>query len=118
MNPPPPVPAPTLNSSDRLLVVLSHLSAFLGVGLLLPLIIYLVKKDDAPAVAAQACEALNFHLSIFFYSLACIPLVFVLIGIPLLIGIALATLVLSIIAAVRSSEGTPWRYPLTIRLVG
>jgi uncharacterized Tic20 family protein len=107
-----------LNSSDRLLVVLSHLSGFLGVGLLLPLIIYLVKKDDAPAVAAQACEALNFHISVLIYAIACIPLVFVLIGIPLLIALSLATLVLSIVAAVRSSDNTPWRYPLTLRFVG
>lgn len=118
MDTPPPVPSQTLNSSDRLLVVLSHLSAFLGVGLLLPLIIYLVKKDDTPAVAAQACEALNFHISLLLYGLACIPLVFLLIGIPLLIGLSLAALVLSIVAAVRASENTPWRYPLTLRLVG
>ena len=118
MNTPPPVPSQTLNSSDRLLVVLSHLSALLGVGLLLPLIVYLVKKDDAPAVAAQACEALNFHISVILYALACIPLVFLLIGIPLLMALAVATLILSIVAAVRASENAPWRYPLTLRLVG
>jgi uncharacterized Tic20 family protein len=118
MDNPPPVPSQTLNSSDRLLVVLSHLSALLGVGLLLPLIVYLVKKDDAPAVAAQACEALNFHLSLLLYALACIPLVFVLIGIPLLLGLSVAGLVLAVVAAVRASQNEPWRYPLTLRLVG
>ncbi len=118
MNTPPPVPSQTLNSSDRLLVVLSHLSALFGVGLLLPLIVYLVKKDDAPAVATQACEALNFHISVILYAIACIPLVFLLIGIPLLIALSVATFVLSIVAAVRASENAPWRYPLTLRLVG
>lgn len=118
MNTPPPVPSQTLNSSDRLLVVLSHLSALLGVGLLLPLIVYLVKKDDAPAVAAQACEALNFHISLLLYALACIPLVFVLIGIPLLLALSVAGLVLAVVAAVRASQNEPWRYPLTLRLVG
>lgn len=118
MDNPPPVPSQTLNSSDRLLVVLAHLSALLGVGLLLPLIIYLVKKDDAPTVAAQACEALNFHISLILYALACVPLVFLLVGIPLLIALSVAALVLSIVAAVRASEGASWRYPLTLRLVG
>lgn len=118
MNPHPPVPSQALNSSDRVLVVLSHLSGFLGVGLLLPLIIYLVKKDDAPEVAAQACEALNFHISIIIYAIACIPFVFVLIGIPMLIGLSVASLVLSIVAAIRASENKPWRYPLTLRFVG
>lgn len=118
MDDPPPVPSQTLNSSDRLLVVLSHLSILLGVGILLPLIVFLVKKEDSPAVATQACEALNFHISVIFYALACIPLVFVIIGVPLLIGLSVAVLVLSIVAAVRASENVPWRYPLTIRLVG
>lgn len=119
MNADPSTPPPlTLNSSDRLLIVLSHLSVLLGVGILLPLIVYLVKKDESPAVATQACEALNFHISVIFYALACIPLVFVIVGVPLLIGLSIAVLVLSIVAAVRAAENVAWRYPLTIRLVG
>lgn len=85
---------------------------------MLPLIVYLVKKDDAPAVAAQACEALNFHLSLLIYAIACIPLVFVIVGVPLLIALSVGGLVLAIVAAVRVSEGHAYRYPLTLRLVG
>lgn len=118
MNPPPPVPQPAFNSSDRLLVVLAHLSGLLGVGLLLPLIVYLVKKDDAPAVAAHACEALNFHISLLIYAIACIPLIFLLIGVPMLFALGVTGLVLAVVGAVRASEGKPWRYPLTLRLVG
>lgn len=99
-------------------MVLAHLSGLLGVGLLLPLVVYLVKKDDAPAVAAHACEALNFHISLFIYAIACIPLIFLLIGVPMLFALGIAGLVLGIVGAVRSSEGKPWRYPLTLRLVG
>jgi uncharacterized Tic20 family protein len=33
------------------------------VGVLLPLIIYLVKKDESPRVSHHAKEALNFHIS-------------------------------------------------------
>ena len=65
----------------------------------------------------QAKEALNFHLSVVIYGLFCIPLVFVIIGAPLLIAIGVAALVFSIIAAVRSSDGDAYRYPLTLRLV-
>jgi uncharacterized Tic20 family protein len=113
MNAPPVV----LDSNDRLWIVLSHLSIFLGVGLLLPLVIYLVKREDSPLVGDQAKEALNFHLSVVIYGLLCIPLMFVLIGIPLLIAIGIAAVVFSIIAAVRSSNGEAYRYPLTLRLV-
>lgn len=48
-------PPPTLpGSNDKLLVVLCHLSGFLGVALILPLIVYLVKKDESEFVAFHA----------------------------------------------------------------
>lgn len=113
----PAAPVPALSSDDRLWIVLSHLSVFLGVGLLLPLIIYLVKRTDSPRVAAQAREALNFHISVLIYSLLCIPLVIIIIGIPMLFIVGFVSLVLAVVAAVKSSDGIDYRYPLTLRLV-
>jgi len=51
------------------------------------------------------------------YSLGCIPLVFILIGIPLLIILGLGSLGLSIIDSIKASDGLCYRYPLTLRLV-
>ncbi|MGK0197767.1 MAG: putative Tic20 family protein, partial [Yoonia sp.] len=59
-----------LTSDEKLWSVLSHLSLLLGVGILLPLIVYLVKKGDSPAVAEHAKEALNFHISVYLYAIA------------------------------------------------
>jgi len=118
--PPLPTPPPAPKGNEKIWSILSHLSALVslvGVGLLLPLIVYLAMKGDSAYVADNAKEALNFHLSVFLYTLCCIPLIFVLIGIPLLVAIGLATLVLSIVAAIKASEGGCYRYPLTIRLV-
>ncbi len=113
---PPPVP----RGNEKIWSILSHLSALVsvvGVGLLVPLIVYLSMKDDSAYVANNAREALNFHLSLFIYCLCCIPLIFIVIGIPLLVLIGLATIVLSIVAAVKASEGGCYHYPLTLRLV-
>jgi uncharacterized Tic20 family protein len=104
-------------SDDKIWNVLSHLSILLGVGILLPLIIYLCKKGDSPGVAAHAREALNFHLSLLIYSLLCLPLVFVCVGFPLLIVLSLGGLILGIIGGVKASEGSFYTYPLTLRLV-
>ena len=112
---PPPPPRPTGN--DKLLAILCHLSEFIGVPILLPLIVYLVTKEDAPFVREHAKEALNFHLSLFLYSLLCVPLVFVMIGVPLLIALGIFSVAVSIIAAVKVSDGAAYRYPLCIRLV-
>src|SRR5690606_41001621 len=46
--------AATGASNDKLFIVLAHLSPFLGVGIILPLIIWLVKKSEADNVAYHA----------------------------------------------------------------
>src|SRR5580765_7992248 len=103
--------------SDKIWSMLSHLSALLGVGFILPLVVYLAMKNESEYVALNAKEALNFHISILIYCLCCIPLVFILIGTPLLIGIGIASIVLAIMAAIKASDGGCYHYPLTLRLV-
>ena len=103
--------------SDKIWSMLSHLSALLGVGFVLPLVVYLAMRRESEYVAANAREALNFHISVLIYSLCCIPLVFILIGIPLLIVLGLGSLVLAIIATIKASNGQCYRYPLTLRFV-
>lgn len=103
--------------SDKIWSMLSHLSALLGVGILLPLVVYLAMRRESQYVAENAREALNFHISVLIYSLCCIPLVFIVIGVPLLLVIGLGSLVLAIIATFKASDGQCYRYPLTLRLV-
>ncbi|PTX92395.1 DUF4870 domain-containing protein [Opitutus sp. ER46] len=114
---PPPIPVSRPSGHDKVWAILSHVSAFFGVPILLPLIVYLAMKDDSPYIAENAKEALNFHISLLLYSIVAGLLVFVVIGIPLLVAIYLGGLVLAIIAAVKASDGGCYRYPLTIRLV-
>jgi uncharacterized protein len=118
----PPVSPQTVAhpSNDRLWSVLCHLSYFFGFALisfLFPMTVYLVTRSDAPFVTFNAREALNFHLSLLVYALCCVPLCFIIVGIPLLIVIGVAGLVCSIIAAVKASNGICYQYPLTIRFV-
>jgi uncharacterized protein len=110
-------PPPILSTEDKALIICSHLSALLGVGIVLPLIVYLIKKQDGGPVAAHAKEALNFHLSLFLYSLCAIPLLFVGIGFLVLGLIIFGTFVLSIVAAVKAADGALYRYPLCIRFI-
>jgi uncharacterized Tic20 family protein len=119
--PPPSVPQfPTLASNDRLWSVLCHLSYFFGFALisfLFPMTVYLVMRTDSPYVTHHAREALNFHLSLLVYFICCIPLCFIVIGVPLLIAVGLTGIVCSIVAAVKASKGTYYQYPITIRFV-
>ncbi len=119
--PPPSEPQfPVLASNDRLWSVLCHLSYFFGFALIsfiFPLVVYLVMRDDSPYVTHHAREALNFHLSLLVYIVCCIPLCFIVVGIPLLVAIGLTGLVCSIVAAVKAGKGMYYQYPITIRFV-
>ena len=116
LNPPQFIESP-VTSNDKLLAILCHLSFIIGIGFFLPLIIYLVKRNESVFVAAHAKEVLNFHISILLYIICCIPLFFVLIGFVIVFVIALVGFICAIIGAIKVSESAFYRYPLTIRFI-
>lgn len=114
----PPLVASPVATSDKALMLLCHLSVFVGAPFLLPFIVWLLKRRDADAVGAHAAEVLNFHLSFLLWSLLCIPLVWLGVGIVFVGALWLAGLILAVVGAVKASDGVLYRYPLTVRLVG
>lgn len=82
-----------------------------------PLIIWLLKKGSYASVNQQGKEALNFQISISIYALAASALIVILIGIPLLIGLAAFNFIMIIIAAVKCKNDKAFRYPLNLRLL-
>jgi|SRR5688500_15402842 uncharacterized Tic20 family protein len=120
--------SPTQGGDPKQWAMVAHLSALaglvIGLNFLGPLIIYLIKKDEDPYVREQAAEALNFNLSVLIYAVVAgvvtVVLVFVLIGvllIPLFAVAVVGWIVLVVVAAIKASNGEPYRYPLTIRFV-
>lgn len=121
-NPPPMPPIAPLTGEDRLWGALAHLSAFAiyfsGIGHIVgPLIIWLWKRDTNPFAAEEAKEAMNFNISVTIYAVVAAMLILVLIGIPLLIALHAFQVICIIVAALRASDGRPFRYPLNLRLV-
>ena len=116
--PTPPTPSlPPAQGNDKVLAILCHVSPFLGVPFILPLIVFFVKREESPLIAAHAKEVLNFHISLVIYSICCLPLVYVCIGIPMLLALGLMSFICAIIAAIKASEGGFFFYPLTIRFI-
>ena len=103
--------------NDKIWSMLSHLSLLFGVGIVLPLVVYLAMRKESAYVVSNAREALNFHISVYLYCLCCVPLAFIIIGIPLLFLIGLGSVVLAIVAAIKAADGLCYHYPLTLRLV-
>jgi uncharacterized Tic20 family protein len=83
-----------------------------------PLIVWLIKKDTMPLVDQHGKEALNFQITVTLAAIISFLLVFVLIGILLLVVVGLGALILTIMAAVKVSNGElNYRYPFALRLI-
>jgi len=119
-------PSGTHDKEQRNWAMLAHLSALLAFatvigGIIAPLIIWLIRKDDMSFAAAQAKEALNFQITVYLIALALwltfITVILIPIAVLLLILLAIVDIVLIIVAAVKVSEGFPYRYPFNFRLI-
>ena len=119
--PPPPGQGQLSPDQERLWAMLAHLlsfvAAYLFLGFVAPLVVLLVFGPRSPYVRAHAVESLNFNLTWLLYAIVGVVLAFLVIGIPILIALGIAYLVLVVIASVRANNGEFFRYPLTIRFV-
>ncbi|WP_412984657.1 DUF4870 domain-containing protein [Pontimicrobium sp. IMCC45349] len=107
---------------DRQLIVLTHLSQLItlaiGFGsLLLPLILWVVNKDRVHLMDAHGKRIVNFQLSILIYSIICVPLVFIGIGILGFIALGIISVLFPIINAIKASNGEIPTYPLSIEFL-
>ena len=95
---------------------LSQLAVFLfpPAGLVLPILIWQIKKAEMPEIDAHGKIVANWLISALIYSAVCIPLLFVVVGYFLYIIIILGVVVFPIIGAVKASNGELWKYPLSI----
>jgi len=105
-----------ISSDDKNIVVLTHLGGILF-SFLPGLIVWLLKKDDSPYIAENAREALNFQITVVIGYFICWILIFLLIGVALLPLLWIANIIFCIMAAVATSKGESYRYPLALRLI-
>lgn len=108
---------------DKQLIVLTHLSQLLdfvtGIGgFIVPLIIWLLKRDEVSGMDEHGKAILNFRISMFIYVLLCIPLILLLgLGILGLFVLGIFYLVFPISNAIKASNNEPPSYPLSIKIL-
>lgn len=107
----------------RLWAMLLHLSLLAGLiiplgGLVVPIVIYLVKKDDIPGLEPHWHVVVNWLLSALIYAVICVVLMLVLIGFLLIWVLGLLALIFPIVGAIKANDGEVWEYPLSIRFFG
>ena len=109
-------------ASVRQWTMFIHLGALSGLmvpfgGIILPLVLWQVKKSESPEIDRHGREVMNGMISYFAYTIAAVILSLVLIGIPFLLALAVASLICPIIGGIKANEGVLFRYPLAIRFL-
>lgn len=123
---PPQQPAPGGITEQQWLVFL-HLSAFAGMvvpslgHILGPLIIWLVKKPESPAIDAAGRNVLNFQISWTIWMFVSIIVAFagscLIVPIVLPVALGIAWVVFVILGAMKASNGETYKFPMTIKML-
>lgn len=95
---------------------LSQLANFLVpiAGLVAPIVIWQLKKDQLPMLDLHGKNAVNWLISSAIYALVGLLLMFVVVGIFVLLALGICGVVFPIIAGIKANNGEVWKYPLTI----
>ncbi len=116
--PAPTEPRPALDVNTWGLFL--HLSQFMTyilplAGLIVPLVLWQVKKDESAIIDRHGKIVMNWILTEFVLLLIIAPLCFILIGFPLLFILGVLGIVFPIIGAIKAGNGEIWPYPCSIR---
>lgn len=111
-----------MDNNGRVWAMVLHLSVFAGycaplAGLVVPIVIWQIKKSEFPEIDAHGKVVCNFLISYLIYGAVSTLLVFFIIGIPMLLALAVAGIALPIIGGIKANNGELWPYPLTIRFL-
>ncbi|CAN5583953.1 DUF4870 domain-containing protein [soil metagenome] len=111
-----PGPPPMRPDDERLWAIGAHLGP-LVLGIIAPLVVWLVFRDRSAFLDRTGREALNMQLSYLIYFLVAGFSLILLIGVILLPLVGAAWLVLMIIATVKVAGFEDYRYPAIIRFL-
>ncbi|MEV2275027.1 DUF4870 domain-containing protein [Nocardiopsis sp. NPDC049922] len=101
---------------DRQMAFFAHLGGGI-LGWIVPLVIYLVKKDESPFVRQQAAAALNFQLVLLIAYLVSGFLMIVLIGYLTWFAVYVVAIVMGVRAAQAANQGQQFTYPFNVTWV-
>ena len=120
----------TPTQQERTLAMFCHIGGLIGSvvppgNIIVPVVIWLLKKDQSAFINEHGKEAINFQINLSVWAVICFVVSFILLIViigallmPLTLGLlGLAGLILGIVAGVKAYEGNLYRYPFIIRLL-
>lgn len=105
---------------ERTFCTLMHVSQLLNyslVGVIVPVVMWILGKDQSAMVNRHGNRMVNWLISSFIYGCIAAVLCFFIVGVPLLIILGILGVVFPIIAAIKANGGKVWSYPLAIKFL-
>ena len=120
MQSPPPMGLQT--QEQKQMGMFLHLSQlanliFPPVGIIAPIVLWQMKKDEMPALDAHGKMVVNWLISSVIYAAISGILFIILIGFLGLLAVGIMSLVFPIIGGIKANNGELWEYPLTIKFL-
>lgn len=108
---------------DKDILFIMHLSQLLNLvtaigGLIAPIIIWALKKEEVVNMDKQGKEVINFQITMLLAYIVSFLLIFVFfIGVIFLIALALINIIIPIIQAINAKDGKPVSYPFSLKFL-
>ena len=113
-NPAKILPSTDANQYSMFIHLSQFLGIFTGIGIIVPVILWLIKKDESPVIDNNGKIVINWILSLLIYAACAGILCIIVIGIPLLIALDVCDFIFIILGSIKASSGVLWKYPLSI----
>lgn len=109
-------------SEERQMGMFLHLSQLINIiiplgGVIVPIVIWQMKKDQMPALDAHGKMVVNWLISSLIYWLISGVLAIVLVGFIGMLALVILGIVFPIIGGIKANNGEFWEYPLTIKFI-
>ena len=121
---PPPTPRTEdeLDAQTRQWGMFLHMSLLLGflipvLGLVVPILIWQLKRDEFPGIDPHGKNVMNWIISFVIYGVGSAILCMVIIGIPMLMALGVCGIIFPIIGGIKANDSEVWEYPLAIKFL-
>ena len=109
-----------MSKEARQWAMILHFSILAGfvipfAGLLAPILIWQLKKDDMPQIVPHAHVVMNWIItSLVYWAISFVLILAFGLGFLLMMVLGLATVAFSIIGGIKANDGELWEYPATL----
>tara|TARA_B100000929_G_scaffold291161_1_gene288525 strand:- start:389 stop:799 length:411 start_codon:yes stop_codon:yes gene_type:complete len=112
----------TQKTEDRQMLMILHLSQLLNIvsglgGIIVPIILWQLKKNEVEHMEEHAKEIINFQISFYIYFILAGLLCFLIIGFVILPILGLISLIFPIMNGIKANNGEAVSYPFTIQFI-